>query len=179
LLYDCEEGLCALLCFCPHAMILIEPSIRARFGRSAFTKRGLDAFLAEAARAARLKGSVSVMLTGDDEIRRLNREFRGKDKATDVLSFPAGVGIGRKRMAGDLAISVEAAAREAGQLGHPLEVELRVLLLHGILHLAGCDHETDAGEMARKENLLRKKLGLKQGLIARSFAHPSKRRHLP
>jgi probable rRNA maturation factor len=159
-------------------MIVIEPSIRAQFGRSAFTKRGLEVFLADAARAARLEGTVSVMLAGDKEIRRLNRQFRGKDTATDVLSFPAG-NTARTRTAGDLAISVETAAREAARRGHSLDLELRVLLLHGILHLAGYDHETDSGEMARKENLLRKKLGLKQGLIARAAAETPKRRRKP
>ena len=157
-------------------MVLIDPSIRAKFGRSAFTKRGLESFLAEAARAARLTGTVSVLLTSDSEIRRLNREFRGKDKATDVLSFPAGDGAGRSRTAGDLAISVETAAREAEQRGHSLETELRVLLLHGVLHLAGFDHEADSGEMARKENALRNKLGLEEGLIARAAADAPKRR---
>lgn len=156
-------------------MILIEPSIRARFGRSAFTKSGLATFLSRATRAAGLEGSVSVLLTGDAEIRRLNREFRGKDKATDVLSFPAGDAPGQGGIAGDLAISVETAAREAEQRGHSLEVELRVLMLHGILHLAGHDHERDSGEMARKENLLRKKLGLDQGLIARAATQTPKR----
>jgi probable rRNA maturation factor len=155
-------------------MIVIEPSIRAQFGRSAFTRRALEAFLADAARAAQLKGSVSVMLAGDGEIRRLNREFRGKDKATDVLSFPQG-NIGRSRAAGDLAISVETAAREAARRGHSLDLELRVLLLHGVLHLAGYDHETDSGEMAREEDMLRKKLGLEQGLIARASAEAPKR----
>ena len=160
-------------------MVLVDSSIRAKFGRSAFTKRGLESFLAEAARAARLEGSVSVLLTGDAEIRRLNREFRGKDKATDVLSFPAGEQAGRSRSAGDLAISVETAAREAGQRGHSLDTELRVLLLHGVLHLAGLDHEADSGEMARKENALRKRLGLDQGLIARVAAGAPNRRRRP
>lgn len=157
------------------AMILIEPAIRAKFPRSAFTKRGLQAFLADASHAAKLQGSVAVLLTGDTEIRRLNCEFRSKDKATDVLSFPAGEDHGRSRLAGDLAISVETAAREAGQRGHPLDTELRILLLHGVLHLAGYDHETDQGEMARKEDALRRKLGLKQGLIERTAAPAEKR----
>lgn len=160
-------------------MVLVDSSIRAKFGRSAFTKRGLKSFLADAARAARLKGAVSVLLTGDAEIRRLNREFRGKDKATDVLSFPAGDGAGRSRTAGDLAVSVETAAREAEQRGHSLETELRVLLLHGVLHLAGFDHEVDSGEMARKEDALRKKLGLEKGLIARAAADAPARRRRP
>jgi len=156
-------------------MIVIEPSIRAKFPRSAFTRRGLEAFLAEATRLAQVRGSVSALLTGDTEVRRLNREFRGKDKATDVLSFPGGDGMGRVRIAGDLAISVETAAREAQQRGHTLDLELRVLLLHGVLHLSGYDHETDSGEMARKEDLLRKKLGLSQGLIARTPLDAPKR----
>lgn len=149
-------------------MILVDPLIRANFGRSAFTKRGLESFLTEASRAADLAGSVAVRLMDDAEIRRLNREFRGKDKSTDVLSFPPGGRVGRTRLAGDLAISVETASREAGRLGHSLDLELRILLLHGVLHLAGYDHEADSGEMARKENTLRKKLGLSEGLIARA-----------
>lgn len=160
-------------------MILIAPSIRAKFGRSAFTKRGLEEFLAKAVIAARIKGSVSVLLTGDSEIQRLNHDFRGKNKATDVLSFPAGEPLGRARVAGDLAISVETATREADRRGHPLALELRILLLHGVLHLAGFDHEKDSGEMARKENLLRKKLGLQQGLIARADAKTTKRGRRP
>lgn len=156
-------------------MIVIEPSIRARFGRSAFTRRGLEIFLRDAQREAGLEGSVSVLLTGDREIRRLNREFRGKDKPTDVLSFPVGDGVPRARTAGDLAISVETAARESELRGHRLDVELRVLLLHGVLHLAGFDHETDQGQMERKENALRRKLGLEHGLIARASADASKR----
>lgn len=157
------------------AMIAIEPSIRAQFGRSAFTRRGLEAFLAGARKAAGLAGSISVLLADDEEIRRLNREFRGKDKATDVLSFPAGDAPGRTKVAGDLAISVETAAREAETLGHSLETELRVLLLHGVLHLAGYDHETDTGEMKRKENALRKKLGLAEGLISRAEVDSARR----
>lgn len=160
-------------------MILVDPSIRAQFGRSAFTRRELEAFLGEARRASGLAGSVSALLTGDTEIRRLNREFRGKDKATDVLSFPAGDAPGRSRSAGDLAISVETASREAERLGHSLDTELRVLLLHGTLHLAGYDHEMDSGEMARKENTLRKKLGLAEGLIARAEAGGPKRGRRP
>jgi len=156
-------------------MIVVEPSIRARFGRSAFTRRGLETFLAGARKAAGLAGSVSVLLAGDEEIRRLNREFRGKDKATDVLSFPAGESAGRTKIAGDLAISVETAARDAEKRGHSLDLELRVLLLHGILHLAGYDHETDAGEMERKEIALRKRLELADSLIARAAQDGARR----
>src|SRR5271170_7954345 len=149
-------------------MILIEPAIEKKFGRSSLKRREMGDFLAQAMAAAELAGTVSVLLTGDEEIRRLNREFRHKDKSTDVLSFPAAPRAGRARLAGDVAISVETAAREAEKREHPLELELKVLLLHGVLHLAGWDHETDAGEMARKEEALRRRLGLAQGLIGRA-----------
>ena len=110
------------------------------------------------------------MLTTDDGIRMLNRRFRKKNKATDVLSFPVdGPSSG---LAGDLAISVETAARQAAEHGHALRVELRVLMLHGLLHLAGYDHETDQGEMAKKESRLRAKLKLPLGLIERVEAVP-------
>ena len=134
---------------------------------------GLGRFLRAAQQAAGLEGEVHVLLADDATLRRLNRTFRGKDKATDVLSFPAGpttVFFGDPEgpeLAGDLAISLETAARQAEQFGHSLRDEVRVLLLHGVLHLAGFDHETDAGEMAAREAELREKLGLPAGLIAR------------
>ena len=156
-------------------MILIEPSIEKKFGRASLKKREIGDFLAHAVAAAELPGAVSVLLTGDEEIRRLNREFRHKDKATDVLSFPAAQLNGRVRLAGDVAISVETAAREAEKRQHPLTLELKVLVLHGVLHLAGWDHETDAGEMARKEEALRKRLGLAEGLIERVAVRGTKR----
>lgn len=156
-------------------MILIEPSIEKKFGRASLKKREIGDFLAHAVAAAELPGAVSVLLTGDEEIRRLNREFRHKDKATDVLSFPAAQLHGRVRLAGDVAISVETAAREAEKRKHPLTLELKVLVLHGVLHLAGWDHETDAGEMARKEEALRKRLGLAEGLIERVAVRGRKR----
>jgi probable rRNA maturation factor len=149
-------------------MIVIDPDIETKFGRAALGKSRLTRFLASAKKAAGLSGSVSVLLTGDKEIRRLNREYRHKDKATDVLSFPAAAVAGRLRLAGDLAVSVETASREAETRQHALVLELETLLLHGVLHLAGYDHETDSGEMARKEETLRRKLGLSQGLIARA-----------
>jgi len=131
--------------------------------------RTLARFLAEAQAAVRLKGEVTVLLTTDAAIRKLNREFRHKDKATDVLSFPA-EGIGAEEIAGDLAISVPTALRQAVELNHALSTELKVLILHGLLHLAGYDHETDEGKMARRERLLRERLGLPQGLIERATA---------
>jgi len=110
-----------------------------------------------------------VLLTTDAAIRKLNRQFRGKDKATDVLSFPA-EGLGAEGIAGDVAISVTTARSQAAEQGHSLSTEIKVLILHGLLHLAGYDHEADDGKMARRERLLRGRLGLPQGLIERAGA---------
>ena len=131
------------------------------------SKTGLARFVREAQRAVGLAGAVDVLLADDRLLRRLNRGFRGKDKATDVLSFPAVEEL-RGEFAGDLAISLETAAKQAEEHGHSLRDEVRILLLHGLLHLSGMDHETDRGEMAAKEAELRKKLRLKSGLIARA-----------
>ena len=127
--------------------------------------RTLTRFLTEAREAVRLRGQVTVLLTGDAAIRRLNKQFRGKNQPTDVLSFPALEMV--EGVAGDLAISVETARRQAQEQGHALSVEIKVLMLHGLLHLAGYDHETDNGKMARRERVLRGRLGLPQGLIER------------
>ena len=140
--------------------------------------RTLARFLAAAQAAVRLKGQVTVLLTTDAAIAKLNRQFRGKNKATDVLSFPAS-GVGAEGMAGDLAISVTTAMGQAAEQRHSLAVEIKVLVLHGLLHLAGFDHEVDDGKMARRERLLRARLGLPQGLIERAgfpTLSPEKRR---
>ena len=131
----------------------------------------LARFLAAAQRAVRLKGQVTILLTTDAAIRGLSRRFRGKNKATDVLSFPAqgpDSGPRSEGIAGDLAISVTTALRQSAGQGHSLSTEIKVLVLHGLLHLAGYDHETDNGKMARRELLLRARLGLPQGLIERA-----------
>jgi len=133
------------------------------------TARALARFLTKAQAAVRLRGEVSVLLASDEMIRSLNRRFRGKNKATDVLSFPADTGApGPEEIAGDLAISVPTARRQAAEQGHALSTEIKVLILHGLLHLAGYDHEADSGQMARRERLLRARLGLPLGLIERS-----------
>jgi probable rRNA maturation factor len=105
------------------------------------------------------------LITSDVELRRLNREYRGKDKATDVLSFPAPDGA---PYLGDLAISYERAREQAREHGHALEAEIGVLMLHGVLHLTGMDHESDRGEMRRAEARLRKALGLPASLTERA-----------
>lgn len=135
----------------------------------------LRRFLAKARRAVGLNGEISVLLTSDSAMRQLNRSFRGKDKPTDVLSFPAVDAVATK-LAGDLAISVDIASANAAELGHSLEDEVRVLILHGLLHLAGYDHESDNGQMARKESHLRAELGLPFNLIARTEADPVRRK---
>jgi probable rRNA maturation factor len=101
--------------------------------------------------------SVTVAFVSDKKIRELNRQFRRIDKATDVLSFPNDSGDGEM---GDIAISIETAERQAKQSGLTLDGEIAQLLLHGLLHLSGYDHETDNGEMNRLELRLRKRLGI-------------------
>jgi probable rRNA maturation factor len=130
------------------------------------SEASLGRFVTRAARAARLRGAINVLVTGDREMTSLNRRFRAKDMPTDILSFPAS-SVPLNGLAGDIAISVEIAARNARSLGHSPSEEVKILVLHGILHLAGYDHDKDAGEMARKEDRLRKSLGLPQGLIGR------------
>ena len=138
------------------------------------TARALSRFLATAQAQVRLKGAVTILLTTDASIRKLNKQFRGKNKATDVLSFPAS-GVGTEGIAGDLAISVTTALSQAAEQGHSLSTEIKVLVLHGLLHLAGYDHEIDDGKMARRERLLRGKLKLPQGLIERAAEEQSER----
>ena len=142
---------------------------RTSHRRSAPRLRRLELrqFLEDLTRRVTRGRSISCLITDDVEIRRLNRRFRGKNSATDVLSFPA---VGPNGFAGDLGISIDRAKAQAAEHGHSVEDELRVLMLHGALHLAGLDHETDSGEMARAEARWRKRLGLPQGLIQRSIA---------
>ena len=107
-----------------------------------------------------------MLVTSGRELKALNSRFKSKHCATDVLSFPAPAFA--LDFAGDIAISSDIAAHNARKLGHSLADEIRVLILHGILHLAGYDHERDAGEMARKELMLRKRLLLPASLIERT-----------
>lgn len=157
--------------------IVAPPSARA-------ATRGLAAWLTGLApRAAR--GEVTIALVSDARMRQLNRDFRGIDRATDVLSFPAFAtaspnarpaaaaarASGPRQVPpplGDLAIAAGVAARQAKAAGHALRTELRVLALHGLLHLLGYDHEQDAGRMARIEARLRRAGGLPGGLIERA-----------
>lgn len=127
--------------------------------------RALSAFARRLEREVARGRRFDCLVTGDAELRRLNRDFRGKDYATDVLSFP-----GQDGHLGDLAISAMRARAQAREFGHTTEDEIRVLMLHGVLHLLGHDHETDGGRMARVEKRWRRALGLPNGLIERARA---------
>ncbi len=104
-------------------------------------------------------GEVGVLVCGDEAIRSLNRRFRGKNEATDVLSFPDGAKLPEGgRYLGDVAISLDTARRQAEARGWPLGREMETLLLHALIHLCGYDHETDGGEMHLLEDALRREL---------------------
>src|SRR5271165_4605736 len=138
------------------------------------SSRALSLFAAKAQRALGFSGEVNVRITSNRELQKLNRRFRKKDKPTDVLSFPSGM----PKLAGDIAISADIAAANASDIGHSTETELKILILHGLLHLAGYDHETDNGAMQTRETKLRQQLGLPTGLIERTNSigrqHPGK-----
>ena len=129
---------------------------------------GLAAWLGRVA-PARARGEVSVAIVSDARARSLNREFRGADYATDVLSFPNGPASGRRGCLGEVVIASGVARRQARARGHAFGTEIRVLALHGLLHLLGYDHESDGGTMARVEARLRRIGGLHEGLIERAM----------
>jgi probable rRNA maturation factor len=127
---------------------------------------GLAAWLARIA-PARARGDIAIAIVSDARVRALNKKYRGKDKPTDVLSFDTG----------DIVIAGRVARRQARAAGHSVGVELRILALHGLLHLLGYDHHdpADQGRMARLERRLRAKGGLREGLIERAVAPRGRR----
>jgi probable rRNA maturation factor len=137
----------------PTSVIFQHPSPKVR-------RNELRRFLKDLAREILPGQRVTCLIAPDVGLSALNRNFCGKDYATDVLSFPPE----------DVAISFDRAAAQAADLGHSVEDELRILMLHGLLHLAGMDHETDSGKMKRAEARWRKRLGLPAGLIERVTA---------
>jgi probable rRNA maturation factor len=144
----------------------LRDDIPLSFSSPARVRKGeLRQFLAELTRGVTRGRAISCLIANDAELRRLNKTFRKQDYATDVLSFPSG---GSDDSAGDVAISIDRARAQAAEHRHSLELELRILMLHGALHLAGMDHETDGGEMARAETRWRKRLHLPTGLIERN-----------
>ncbi len=160
----------------------LKVTVTGREGRPARAP-GLARWL-QAIAPARARGEVVVALVPDRTMRRLNRAFAGVDRVTDVLSFPAAPRVRRSRRAraqradavpevardhlGDIVIASGRAARQARAAGHGMPTELRVLALHGLLHLLGYDHHADAGRMARLERRLRRRGGLHEGLIERA-----------
>jgi probable rRNA maturation factor len=132
---------------------------------------GLAAWLRRVA-PARTRGAVNIALLTDARMRALNRAYRGKDRVTDVLSFPSRESLiprhSSDRFLGEIAIARGVAKRQARDARHDEPTELRVLALHGLLHLMGYDHERDNGTMRRVEERLRRKGGLREGLIGRT-----------
>jgi len=125
------------------------------------SRLALDAFFAALFERLDLGGAEIALLVVDDErMRELNARFRGVNRSTDVLSFPSGqpAPAGELRHLGDLAISYPQAVRQAREIGQPVELEIRFLCLHGTLHLLGYDHETDDGEMLRRQSELKAQL---------------------
>ena len=142
----------------------LEVAVTSQAGRPVRVP-GLASWLAGVAPAS-ARGTVSVAFVSDAAIRALNRRHRGKNAATDVLSFPSD----DPGFLGDIAVAEGVARRQARRAGHAFGTEARVLALHGLLHLLGYDHETDTGEMAKVEHRLRLRGGLREGLIARAHA---------
>jgi probable rRNA maturation factor len=132
----------------------------------------------EAVAPARARGDLAIALASDAQVRALNRRYRGQDRPTDVLSFPSDAGStpstpssrGPGPALGDLVIATGVARRQAAEAGHSYATELKVLALHGLLHLLGYDHHSvdDNGRMRRLESRLRRKGGLEAGLIERA-----------
>ena len=157
-------------------VVILEKGIRG------ISAASLARFAGRAQRAAGLRGRVSILVTGSAELRRLNRRYRRKDKVTDVLSFPSDgrsrrAGRPQLQTAGDIAISAEVAAKNARRFGNSPAAEVKVLILHGLLHLAGLDHDDDRdrGQMRHREERLRRRLGLPASLIQRSIPAAGKR----
>jgi probable rRNA maturation factor len=141
-----------------------EPLVLLRRATSRLRRGRLETFARVLKDRVAARREFLCLLTDDRELRRLNARFRAEDYATDVLSFPAGTGTAAL---GEIAISIQRASQQARAFGHSLEDEIRILMLHGVLHLVGMDHERDGGRMARAETAWRKKLGLPAGLIER------------
>jgi len=139
-------------------MVILEKTVSTAFG---VTPAQIQRFVRQAQALARVQGEVDVLIAGNQRLRQLNRRFRHKNNPTDVLSFPRPSG-------GDIAISADIARDNARLYGHSLADELKILVLHGMLHLAGYDHETDNGRMARVESRLRARLKLPASLIGRA-----------
>jgi probable rRNA maturation factor len=141
-------------------MVIFEKAVSAASARGV-TPTQMQRFVRQAQTLAKVQGEVDILISGNQRLRELNRRFRRKNKPTDVLSFPRPSG-------GDIAISAQIARDNAARFGHSVADELKILVLHGMLHLAGYDHESDNGRMARVESRLRARLKLPASLIHRT-----------
>lgn len=147
---------------------------RQRF--AALNRAALRRFALRISRVGAGGRPFNCLITGDAEMKALNRRYRGINKPTDVLSFPAGEPVGDPEVngtagsnwLGDVAISYDRAREQASERRHTIQTEVFVLMLHGLLHLVGMDHEADSGDMAAAEVSMRRKLGLPAGLLERS-----------
>ncbi len=144
-------------------MIIFESPIFGASTRSVSATQ-LQRFARRAQKLAEVQGEVDILIATNKRLRDLNRRFRRKNRPTDVLSFPRPSG-------GDIAISAQIALENAQRYGHSLASELKILVLHGMLHLAGYDHESDNGRMARAEARLRSQLKLPASLIDRTHTN--------
>jgi len=143
-------------------MVIFDPPISGASPRSVSAAQ-LQRFARRVQKLAEVQGEVDILIATNKRLHDLNRRFRRKDKPTDVLSFPRPSG-------GDIAISAQIALDNAQRFGHSLAAELKILVLHGMLHLAGYDHESDNGHMAREEARLRSQLKLPASLIDRTHS---------
>lgn len=146
--------------------LIFDPASRPALARRV-TQKSLNEFAETLRVKVARKRSFTCLIAGDMELLRLNKQFRGKKYPADVLSFPSG---SLKGELGEMAISADRALDQAAEFGHGVGDEVRILMLHGVLHLLGYDHETDDGEMARVEARWRKTLGLPQSLTERAQA---------
>ena len=143
--------------------VTIDEAVKPLLARRAPARR-IQAFALELQETVARGRPFGCLITSNEDMQRLNAQFRRKNKPTDVLSFPSGE---KRGFLGDIAISAELAAEQASELGHPVDKEIAILMLHGLLHLLGLDHEKDDGRMARAEKRWRARLELPAGLIER------------
>lgn len=147
-----------------------EPMVLMRRAPSGLRRGPLEAFAHQLRERVTGGRWFQCLITDDRELQRLNRQFLGKDYPADVLSFPAAEKAETPAELGEIAISYQRAREQAGAFGHSIRDEIRILMLHGVLHLMGMDHERDRGAMARTEAAWRNKLGLPASLIERASA---------
>jgi probable rRNA maturation factor len=143
-------------------------TVTFRRAPASLKRRGSENFARQLQQEVAKGRPYDCLITGDAGLRKLNRDFLGKDYPTDVLSFPEASVPGTPQSIGSLAISLGRARAQAHEFGHSIEDEVRILMLHGVLHLLGYNHESDRGRMARAERKWRARLALPNGLIERA-----------